>query len=53
MIDFKLQMEVSDKLLEIARIAQSEDIDNSDLQGICEAEAMKLIKQLKTHWGIK
>ena len=49
----KLQMEVSDRILEVARIAESGGVTNSDLQGICEATASKLIADLKKYWGIK
>ena len=42
--DIKLEMKVSDYILEVARIR---DIDNSDLQGLAQVSAMKIIKLLR------
>jgi hypothetical protein len=48
----KLEMEVSERILKVVRIAESQEVCNSDLQGICEAEARKLIADLKKYWKV-
>ena len=45
--DIKLEMKVSDLILEVARVAEQRDIDNSDLQGLAQVSAMKIIKLLR------
>ena len=48
--DIRLEMAVSDQILGLVREAIDGDLDdvpNGDLQGICEALAMKIIKTVK------
>jgi len=50
--ELKLKLEVSERILKCMRIAESQEVCNSDLQGIAEAEAQRLIKDLKQYWGV-
>lgn len=48
--DMRLEMAVSEEILELVRDAINGDLDevpNGDVQGICEALAMKIIKTVK------
>lgn len=49
----KLELEVSDRILKCCRIAESGEVTNSDLQGICEATAKTLISDLKKYWKVE
>lgn len=48
--DLRLEMAVSEEILELVRDAIAGDLDdmpNGDLQGVCEALAAKIIKAVR------
>lgn len=48
MADIKLEMMISNMILEVARAAQYGDVTNGDLQGMAEAKAINIINYFKT-----